>query len=110
SEFCNFVKISIVMSAPAPSDEGHASESRRGVHERFHDFFRQEDALVTFRIDYKLPHGVGIAGPVRRKYGIQRKAVERLVFAKHVAKKIRCFLNPVLFRLIINYTNPGTDT
>src|SRR6185295_9084316 len=86
SKFWSFIKIFIVILAPAPSGTRHAFQNRCSVHERFYDFFRQEYGPVTSRIDQKFPHGLSIAGPVRRECCVQGEAVERLVCPKHATK------------------------
>jgi hypothetical protein len=80
------------------------------MHERLHDFSRQQGILVIARLEQKIPYGLGVAGPVRRKYGIRWKAFEGLIVAKHIAEEFFGFLNLLaFFRLVVDNPNPCTD-
>jgi len=63
------------------------------------------------RLEQKIPRGVGAARPIRREDGIRRKALERLVVAKHIVEKIiGCFNFIVFCGLVIDDPDPRTDT
>ena len=58
------------------------------MYQGLHDVSRQECIPVILRFEQKIQHRLGDAGPIRCKYGIRWKALERLVIAKHVVEKI----------------------